>query len=58
MLSQGSRILAAIAAGVLFVSVHPVRAADFAGSYNRRSGILFVLILMSRFHSKICRTFL
>src|SRR2546421_10810137 len=32
MLSQGSRILAAIAAGVLFVSVHSVRAADFAGS--------------------------
>src|SRR5882762_9842896 len=33
MFSHGSRtILAASAAVVLFVSVHPVRAADFAGS--------------------------
>ena len=32
MLSLGSRILAVIAAGVLFVSVHSIRAADFAGS--------------------------
>src|SRR5258708_30175170 len=32
MLSQGSRIPAVIAAGVLFVSVHSTSAADFAGS--------------------------
>jgi len=32
MFSHRSRILAAIAAGVLVVSVHSVRAADFAGS--------------------------
>src|SRR5262249_49005912 len=32
MFSFGSRILAVIAAGVLFVSVHSIRAADFAGS--------------------------
>jgi virginiamycin B lyase len=32
MLSHGSRIPAVIAAGVLFVSVHSIRAADFAGS--------------------------
>src|SRR6266852_1269024 len=32
MFSHGSRILAVIAAGVLFVSVHSIRAADFAGS--------------------------
>ncbi len=32
MLSHGSRILAASAAAVLFVGVHSIRAADFAGS--------------------------
>src|SRR5882762_2476173 len=32
MLSHGSRIPAVIAAGVLFVSVHSIQAADFAGS--------------------------
>src|SRR5260221_3430410 len=32
MLSHWSRILAATAAGVLFVSVHSIQAADFAGS--------------------------
>jgi virginiamycin B lyase len=32
MLSHGSRILAVVAAAVLFVSVHSIRAADFAGS--------------------------
>src|SRR5262249_27918245 len=32
MFSFGSRILAVIAAGVLFVRVHSIRAAEFAGS--------------------------
>src|SRR5215468_8363793 len=32
MFSHGSRILAVTAAGVLFVSVHSIQAADFAGS--------------------------
>ena len=32
MFSHGSRILAAIVAAMLFVGVHSVRAADFAGS--------------------------
>src|SRR5258706_16397378 len=32
MLSHGSRIPAVIAAGVLFVSVYSIQAADFAGS--------------------------
>ena len=32
MSSHGSRILAVVAAVVPFVSVHAVRAADFAGS--------------------------
>src|SRR5215471_5204779 len=32
MFSHGSRILAATAAAVLFVSVHSIGAADFAGS--------------------------
>src|SRR5499426_237127 len=32
MLSHGSRILTAIAAGMLFASVHSASAADFAGS--------------------------
>src|SRR5215472_10314280 len=32
MFSNGSRILAALAASTLFVGVHSVQAADFAGS--------------------------